>query len=110
MFRQGLRALLDGYADIDLVGEAADGEQAVLLVKELRPTVVVMDVNMPGKNGIEATAEITARYPETIVIGLSVNAGDHDQVAMVHAGAKMLLPKETAVEHLYGVIQEAVRR
>ncbi|MCE3223715.1 MAG: hypothetical protein K0S58_1895, partial [Nitrospira sp.] len=110
MFRQGLRALLDGYADIDLVGEAADGEQAVLLVKELRPTVVVMDVNMPGKNGIEATAEITARYPETIVIGLSVNAGAHDQVAMVHAGAKMLLPKETAVEHLYGVIQEAVRR
>jgi CheY-like chemotaxis protein/anti-sigma regulatory factor (Ser/Thr protein kinase) len=108
MVRQGLRAVLDGYAEIELAGEAADGEEAVELAGRLRPAVVVMDINMPKKNGIEATAEIKAHYPDITVIGLSVNAGEANQAAMLKAGASTLLTKEAAVEQLYGAIQQAV--
>ena len=108
MVRQGLRAVLDGYADIELVGEAAHGEEAVMLAERLRPDVVVMDINMPKMNGIEATAQIKAHCPDITVIGLSVNAGGDNQTAMLKAGAAALLTKEAAVEQLYGAIQEAV--
>ena len=108
MMRQGLRAVLDAYADIELVGEAADGEQAVALVDELRPTVVVMDVNMPKQNGIEATADIKRRYPEVVIVGLTVNADKKNQDAMLSAGAALLLTKEAAVEELYEAIMRHV--
>jgi DNA-binding NarL/FixJ family response regulator len=110
MVRQGLRSLLESYADVEVVGEAWDGQEAVTAVERLHPTVVVMDINMPRKNGIEATAEITSRYPGVTVIGLSVNAEGDSQVAMLNAGAAKLLTKEAAVEHLYDAIQEAVHR
>ena len=109
MVRQGLRAVLDVYADVELVGEAGDGEEAVRLVDQLRPAVVVMDINMPKMDGIEATARIKRGYPETIVIGLSVNAGGENQEAMRRAGAIQLMTKESAVEQLYDAIQEAVQ-
>jgi PAS domain S-box-containing protein len=109
MVRQGLRAVLDGYHDIELVGEAADGEEAVCLAKQLSPAVVVMDINMPKMTGIDATSRIKAHRPETVVIGLSVNAGAENQEAMSRAGAALLLTKEAAVEQLYGAIQQAVR-
>jgi signal transduction histidine kinase/ActR/RegA family two-component response regulator len=106
MVRQGLRTLLDSYADMEVVGEAADGEAAVASAERLRPSVVVMDINMPGKSGIEATAEIKARNRDILVIGLSVNAAGENQAAMLRAGACMLLTKEAAVEELYGAIKE----
>jgi DNA-binding NarL/FixJ family response regulator len=109
MVRQGLRAVLEGYADIELAGEADDGEQAVALVEALRPTVVVMDINMPNMNGVEATTQIEARFPDTVVIGLSVNVDGKNEIAMKEAGAAILLSKEAAVERLYGAIQEAVK-
>ena len=101
MVRQGLRAMLEDYGDVQIVGEAVDGLEAVRLTEQLRPGVVVMDINMPKMNGIEATREITARYPNIIVIGLSVNAGDDNHRAMTEAGAATLLTKEAAVEQLY---------
>ena len=101
MVRQGLRAMLEGYEEVQVVGEAVDGEDAVRLTEQLRPGIVVMDINMPKMNGIEATREITARYPNIIVIGLSVNAGDDNHHAMTRAGAAMLLTKDAAVEQLY---------
>lgn len=108
MVRQGLRSVLDAYSDIQVVGEAQDGSEAVRLVGELRPRVVVMDISMPKMNGIEATAEIKGRYPDTTVIGLSVNADSENAEAMARAGAMRLLTKEAAVESLYDAIREAV--
>ena len=108
MMRQGLRGMLESYPDVKVVGEAWNGEEAVACVEELRPAIVVMDIHMPKLNGIEATALIKSRYPDTIVIGLSVNANVVDREAMKRAGAMMLLPKEAAVEELYRAIQQAL--
>lgn len=110
MIRQGLRAVLETYEDIELVGEASDGEEAESLVEKLLPAVVIMDINMPKKNGIEATAKIKARHPGLIIIGLSVDTDSGSRTAMMNAGAKILLTKEAAVEQLYGAIQEAVKK
>ena len=109
MVRQGLKAVLDAYADVELTGEAGNGEEAVRLVEQLRPAVVVMDITIPTMDGVEATKQIKRRYPETIVIGLSVNATKENEEAMKRAGAVGLMTKEAAVEQLYGVIQAAVR-
>ena len=78
------------------------------MVGQLRPAAVVMDINMPNMDGIEATTRIKARYPEIQVIGLSVNAGHENQEAMRKAGASILLTKEAAVEQLYGTIHDVV--
>ncbi|MBC7837381.1 MAG: response regulator, partial [Nitrospiraceae bacterium] len=70
--------------------------------------IVVMDINMPKMNGIKATSQITSRFPGIIVIGLSVQTGDENEVAMRNAGAAMLLTKEAAVEELYRAIRESL--
>jgi CheY-like chemotaxis protein len=110
MVRQGLRSVLDAYEDLQVVGEAQDGSEAVSLAGKLRPHVVVMDINMPKMNGIEATARIKAYWPETIVIGISVNTGDDNSHAMKRAGAITLLTKEAAVEQLYEIIKRSVKK
>ena len=108
MIRQGLRAVLEAYADLHVVGEAPDGVEAVKLAEELGPQVVVMDINMPRMNGIEATTHIKARWPETTVIGISVNTGDGNSDAMKRAGAAIVLPKDTVVDQLHDVIIQEV--
>lgn len=108
MVRQGLRAVLDAYSNIELVGEAGNGEEAIQLVDQLRPAVVLMDVNMPKMNGIQATKEILEHHPDTIIIALSVNAAENDHEVMRQAGAVQLITKEAAVEQLYDVIQKAM--
>jgi CheY-like chemotaxis protein len=108
MVRQGLRSVLDAYADIQVMGEARDGVEAMKLVEQLRPQVVVMDINMPKMNGIEATLQIKTKWPETVIIGISVNVGDDNNDAMQRAGAATLLTKEAAVEQLHDTIVQAV--
>jgi CheY-like chemotaxis protein len=110
MVRQGLRSVLDAYADMQVVGEARDGIEAVKLVEELRPRVVVMDINMPNMNGIDATTRIKAQWPETTIIGISVNSGGDNSAAMQRAGAVTLLTKEAAVEQLHDIITESVKK
>ncbi|MBX3300605.1 MAG: PAS domain-containing protein [Nitrospira sp.] len=110
MVRQGLRSILDAYADVKVVGEAATGDEAVALTDQLRPSVIVMDINMPRMNGIEATAAIKARHSTAVVIGLSVQADEFARSEMLRAGATALMTKEAAVEELYRAIQEALHR
>ncbi|PWT74587.1 MAG: hypothetical protein C5B60_06515 [Chloroflexi bacterium] len=105
MVRQGLRSILTGYSELEIVGEAANGVEALSAVEQHRPKVVIMDINMPQMDGIEATGRIKVRYPDTRIIGLSVNAGRENQAAMLKAGASMLLTKDAAVDELYQAIQ-----
>jgi PAS domain S-box-containing protein len=108
LVRQGLESILRGYEDLIIVGEAADGEEAVDRAHQLHPDVVVMDVNMPRMDGIEATRRIKQTLPATAVIGLSVNLNTHVERAMRDAGAAAYLTKETAVEDLHAVIHEVL--
>ncbi|HEY6021216.1 MAG TPA: response regulator transcription factor [Candidatus Paceibacterota bacterium] len=104
MVRQGLRSVMETFPNIEIVGEASNGNEAVKLVERRRPAVVLMDINMPKLNGIEATARIKTEYPHVAIIGLSVNAESANQEAMKKAGATMLLPKEAVVDELYNAI------
>lgn len=110
MVRQGLRSVLEGFPDIDVIGEASNGQEAVDLTEQFKPSAVVMDINMPFMNGIEATAKIKTRHPDIVVIGMSVNASVDNHDAMRTAGASVLLTKEAAVDQLHGAIQTAVKR
>lgn len=104
MVRQGLRSIMETFPNIEIIGEASNGSEALKLVKKRRPRVVLMDINMPKLNGIEATAQIKSEHPEVAVIGLSVNAESANQEAMKKAGATMLLPKEAVFSELYKAI------
>ncbi len=109
MLRQGLRTVLEGYADIEVVGEATNGEQAVMLAQSLHPEVVIMDINMPGMDGIEATRRLKSERPGTLVIGLSVHNNWQVEQVMREAGAVSFLAKDAAIEQLHATIQQALR-
>jgi len=103
--REGLRALLEKYPDILVIGEAADGLEAVQLAQELGPDVVVMDVAMPGLDGIEATRRIRSACPTTRVIGLSVHGQTQLIAEMLRAGASGYLLKDCAGQGLITAIR-----
>lgn len=107
MVRQGLRALLMSYPNLEVVGEAGNGEEAVSNAAKLQPTVVVMDIGMPSLDGIGATRLIKTQYPQMAVLGLSVNAPTYHVDAMLKAGAFEVLTKDKAVDELYSAIQRA---
>ena len=110
MVRQGLRSILDGYPNLDIIAEAGDGEEAVTLARLLKPDLIVMDVNMPRLDGIEATRRIREELPATYVVGLSVNEADHIVKSMKAAGASAFLTKESAADHLYETIGTVTRK
>jgi len=105
--RESLRSILATYPHFEIVGEACDGEEAVLAVAQLKPSVVVMDINMPRLNGIEATAWIKRTYPHVVVVGVSAIATEDTCQLMKAAGATTVISKE-AVEQLRNVILESV--
>src|SRR5947208_13530828 len=107
--RQGLRALLVAEEDIDIVGEADNGRQAIQLVKKLLPDVVVMDIAMPVLNGLEATRQITRAIPSTKVLILSSYSDDEYVQQLTEAGAAGYLVKQTAANDLLKAIREAYR-
>src|SRR5437588_1213038 len=104
--REGFRSLLKHEPDIEVVGEAADGRQAVQLTRKLRPEVVVMDIAMPRLNGLEASRQIRKEFPETRVLFLSAHSDDAyvEQVAVL--GATGFLLKQTSSENLARAIRE----
>ena len=104
MVRQGLRAILDRYPDLFIIGEAADGREAVSIAKKRTPEVIIMDINMPRMDGIEATKRIKKEQPETVIIAVSVNDTPHLRDSMHKAGASAFVSKEEAGERLYETI------
>jgi DNA-binding NarL/FixJ family response regulator len=100
LFRDGVRALLSTEPDLELVGEATTGDEAVARIGELRPDVVLMDVQMPGLGGIDATRRIAAACPEVAVLVMTMFEDDHLVFAAMRAGARGYLLKgagQTAV-------------
>ena len=104
--RQGLRALLAAEGDLEIVGEAEDGREAVRLVKKLLPDVVVMDVAMPMLNGLEATRQIMQAAPATKVLVLSSYGDDQYVQQMIAAGAAGYLVKQSAANDLVNAVRE----
>jgi CheY-like chemotaxis protein len=110
LVREGLHCLLQEYKDVAVVGEASTGQQALQLAGTLMPDVVIMDMQMPGWNGAEATRRIVKQYPHITVIGLSVQTDPHVGQSMLEAGAAVFLPKEAINTDLYAAIRDAVSR
>jgi len=108
--RQTLREILGSYPGFEVVGEACDGEEALESVQILKPSVVVMDINMPKLNGIKATSLIKRVYPHIVIVVLSVYANEDTCRAMTAAGATTVISKEAAVEQLRDEIIESVNR
>lgn len=104
LMRQAIRTILEGHADVSIVGEVSSGIEAVELASTLQPDVIIMDVNMPRMDGIEATKRIKAFQPKIIVIGLSVIDAGEVIEAMKRVGADAVLLKDRTTEQLYDAI------
>src|SRR6476659_7218131 len=99
LVRRILKQVLAAYQDMELVGEAANGEEAIAAVGRLQPDIVVMDIRMPALDGIAAAREIRVKYPHVKIIGLSEYGNDFNTDAMERAGAGVYL-KSMALEEL----------
>ncbi|KOV60660.1 LuxR family transcriptional regulator [Streptomyces sp. MMG1121] len=105
MVRSGLRVLMADHADLEVVGEAATGEEAVRLVQEVDPDVVVMDIRMPGMDGIEATRRITAGPAAARVLMLTTFDEDDHVYGALRAGASGFVVKDMALDDILGAIR-----
>ncbi|HEY53081.1 MAG TPA: response regulator transcription factor [Caldilineae bacterium] len=103
--RAGLRMLFLAEPDMEIVGEASSGAEALRAVEELSPDVVIMDVSMPGMTGIEATRRIKAAYPEVAVLALTMYEDEQYFFQMLEAGASGYVPKRAAADDLVSAIR-----
>jgi len=108
--REGLRHLLEKRTDFKVVAEAADGESAVRLAKELSPDVVIVDISMPGLNGVEATRRILAERPGVRVLALSMHSDRRFVLETLKAGASGYLLKDSAFDDLVRAIEVVMAR
>jgi DNA-binding NarL/FixJ family response regulator len=108
--RQGLALSLQSEPDIQIVGEAVDGQRAVELARQLRPDVVIMDISLPGMDGIEATRAIHAELPDIRIIGLSVFEESGQAAAIQAAGAVRYLAKSDPAEALLAAVRTVARQ
>ena len=107
LFRDGLRMVLSRHSGLDVVGEAEDGESAIRLCRELSPDMVLLDISMPGVNGIEAVRAILSQNPAVRVIMLSMHSDSRFVFEALEAGALGYLLKDSAAEELVAAIRSA---
>jgi DNA-binding NarL/FixJ family response regulator len=105
LFRRGLQMVLAQEPDIEVVGEASDGQQAVEKAKELRPDIVLMDVRMPKRSGIDATSDIRGMLPDAKILMLTISDEESDLYESIKAGASGYLLKEISIEEVADAIR-----
>jgi len=106
LFRQGLRRVLEKEEDLEVIMEVADGEEALRLIKQLVPDVVIMDINLPHMNGLQITRELKQSVPEVAVIMLTAYHDDEQIFHSVRAGAAAYFPKEITPRRLVEAIRQ----
>ena len=108
LFRRSVRAVLENEPDFEVVGEAANGVEAVRMADEIRPDVMLMDITMPELDGLEATRQIKAKHPEIAILVLTIHSDEQHAVEILEAGAAGYLTKsvfgEEIVHSIRGVI------
>jgi DNA-binding NarL/FixJ family response regulator len=109
LVREGIRSLLERAGDVEVVGEASDGEQAVRLVRELKPDLLLIDLSMPRLNGIEALQRLREENSTTRVLVISMHKDESIVLRALRAGAKSYLLKESFKEELYFAVRSAAR-
>jgi DNA-binding NarL/FixJ family response regulator len=109
LFRRGLRALFEEEDDFEVVGEASDGREAVDLARTTRPDAILMDINMPICNGVEATRIIKAEQPDVKIVALTVSDDDQDLFEAIKAGAQGYLLKDLRPEELFEMLRAVMR-
>jgi DNA-binding NarL/FixJ family response regulator len=105
IIREGLRSLLEKQPDMEVIADTDDGRKAIELVRELLPNIVIIDISMPGLNGIEATRQITAEFPQIKVIALSIHSKRRFVADMLSAGATGYILKECLFDELVQAIK-----
>jgi len=105
VFRDGLKLVINRQADMEVVGEAEDGEKAIALTRELLPDIIIMDVKMPLMDGAEATSRILAEMPGMKILALSIYADDGFMASMMRAGALGYILKGCDIEELSDTIR-----
>jgi two-component system response regulator NreC len=105
LLREGLRSLLEEQPDMTVVGEAENGKSAVQLATKLMPDIIIMDISMPGLNGIDATQRILSICPQSKVIALSMHTERRTVVEMINAGASGYLLKDCAFEEVVQAVR-----
>jgi len=105
ILRDGIRSILKGHRDIEVIGEASNGRTAIKLVDELKPDVVIMDISMPDMNGIDATKRIKEKHPDVKIIALSMHHDKQFLSEIFRAGASGYLIKDSAFDELEHAIR-----
>jgi two-component system response regulator NreC len=103
--RTGLRSFLNTQADVKVVAEARNGQEALLRADEMKPDLVIMDITMPGMDGLEATRQLKARSPECLVLALTVHEDKQYFMEMLAAGASGYITKQAAADDLVAAIR-----
>jgi DNA-binding NarL/FixJ family response regulator len=106
-FRNGIMGILQNYEDIEVIGEAADGNMATILARQVHPNVILMDFSMPGIDGVQATRVIHSELPDIQIIGLSMFEDLAHAAEMLFAGAVTYVAKGCAAETLLDAIRAA---